>query len=68
MATLEVIEWTLEDIEREIQGLEEKYPWFESHWEDDEICSCCKIDYREWDRDTIREWERYDMLRFFRGY
>lgn len=48
-----MIELTLEEVESTISKLERQYPDFKEVYENDEICSCCKVDYNSWDFEKI---------------
>lgn len=58
---------TQEELNELISGIEKKHPWLAEKYEDDEICSCCKVDYDEWTEEVIRNWRCYEKYRFLNG-
>lgn len=48
-------------------GLEEKHPDFKDLYDDDSICSCCKVDYDLWSFEKVNDWRSYTSRRFLLG-
>lgn len=55
------------EFQKEIDDLERINPDFKALWEDRDTCDCCKVDYDQWESLKVRDWRRYDQLRFLRG-
>lgn len=56
-----------EECEGVILSLERKHPDFKELYEDEDICSCCKADYREWSWEKVKDWKQYESYRFLGG-
>lgn len=64
---LKVITLTQEELDELISEIEKKHPWFAEKYEDEETCSCCKVDYEEWSEEEISDWRNYEGYRFLNG-
>lgn len=62
-----MIELTEKEIRATIRSLEETYLDFKDLYEDDSICSCCKVDYNLWSFEKVNDWELYTGRRFLLG-